>query len=135
LGQWQSSRGEDPTESYRAAIEDYTRALELNANYAEAHNNRGIAYWALGQWQSSRGEDPTESYRAAIEDYTRALELNPNYARAHYNRGYVRYLMKQYSGALEDWRRAVELNPGFEPVLRPWIQRAEEALRAQAEEY
>ena len=30
-------------EDYDAAIADYTKAIEINPNYAEAYNNRGIA--------------------------------------------------------------------------------------------
>jgi len=29
---------------YQKAIDDYTKAIELNPKYAEAYNNRGVAY-------------------------------------------------------------------------------------------
>ena len=43
--------------------------------YADAYNNRGVAYAKLGD------------YRQAISDYDRAIEINPEYAEAYYNRG------------------------------------------------
>ena len=32
----------------QGAIEDYNKAIEINPQYAEAFNNRGIAKYALG---------------------------------------------------------------------------------------
>ena len=63
--------------NYRQAIEDYSRAIEIKPGYADAYNNRGIAYNSLG------------NYRQAIEDYNRAIEIKPDFADAYYNRGVV----------------------------------------------
>ena len=49
------------------AIKDYTKAIELNPEYALAYNNRGKALEDLGE----RAE--------AIKDYTKAIELDPQY--------------------------------------------------------
>jgi tetratricopeptide (TPR) repeat protein len=114
---------QDPAAPYREAIARYTRALELNPNDADAHYNRGDAYWALGRWQSSRGEDPTESYRAAIEDFTRALERSPSDAKVHFRRGNAYSALgecqslrgedptESYRAAIADYARALDLNP------------------------
>ena len=53
------------------AVEDYTKAIELNPNDAQAHNNRGAAY----------GEK--DDFGRAIEDYTKAIELKPDFAEAY----------------------------------------------------
>ena len=47
------------------AISDYTRAIELDANYAAAYNGRGRAYTGKGD------------YTHAVADVTRASELAP----------------------------------------------------------
>ena len=60
---------------YDRAIEDFTKAIELNPNYAIAYNNRGRVY-------SDKGE-----IDRAIEDYNTAIELKPELAEAYYNRG------------------------------------------------
>ena len=57
------------------AIEDYTRAIELEPNSPLAYSNRGVAYYEQGNLEQ------------AIEDCTRAIELNPNNDQAYINRG------------------------------------------------
>jgi hypothetical protein len=48
---------------YDQAIEDYTKALEIDPKYISAYNDRGLAY-------TSKGD-----YERAIADVTRAVEL------------------------------------------------------------
>ena len=50
------------------AIADYTQALRINHDYAEAYYNRGSAYHRIGQ------DD------LAIADFTEALRINPDYS-------------------------------------------------------
>ena len=56
------------------AIADYTKAIELKPDLAEAYNNRGNTYY-------NRGE-----YEQAIIDYNHAIDLNPNYTNARNRR-------------------------------------------------
>lgn len=56
------------------AIEDYTKAIELNPKFAEAYYQRGIAYRIKGD------------YKLAIADYTKAIDLKPDDADAYYRR-------------------------------------------------
>ena len=56
---------------------DYTRAIEINPQYARAHYGRGNALGVLGR------------YEEALVDYTRAIEINPQDAGAHYRRGNI----------------------------------------------
>ena len=51
--------------AYEQAIADYTRALELDAAFAEAWFNRGVSWYELGR------------YAESIADLTQAIELNP----------------------------------------------------------
>ena len=48
---------------YRGAIADYTKAIELKPDYAQAYNKRGFAYLMLG---------PKSKAQA---DFKRAIEL------------------------------------------------------------
>jgi len=70
----------------------YNQAIKFQPNYADAYNNRGVAYNNKGL------------YDAAIADYTQALRIDPNYAAAYYNRG-IAYLMK---GAKRNARQSLE---------------------------
>ena len=65
----------DEKGEYDRAIADYTEAIRIKPDYAEAYRNRGVAY-------AEKGE-----YDRAIADYTEAIRLKPDYAEAYYNRG------------------------------------------------
>jgi tetratricopeptide (TPR) repeat protein len=62
----------------KAAIADYTKAIEFNPQFADAYFNRGLAKYSLGDKNGS------------IADWTKAIEVNPQYAEAYYNRGYAK---------------------------------------------
>jgi tetratricopeptide (TPR) repeat protein len=79
---------------YQKAIDDYTKAIELNSKNAGAYYNRGIAYNDLGQYQK------------AIDDYTKAIELNPKDAGAYGNRGVAYALQKSPTAACGDFYQA-----------------------------
>ncbi len=80
-------------------IEDYTRATQLDPNFASAYHSRGIAY------------DNLKEYQRAIEDYSRAIQLDPHDASAYYNRGIAYGNLEDYQRAIEDFTRAIELDP------------------------
>ena len=81
------------------AIKSYSRAIELNRYYAEAYNNRGVAY-------NQNGE-----YDFAIADFTKMVELKPNDPLAHRNRGAAHANHGDYGLALSDFDKAIDLNP------------------------
>jgi tetratricopeptide (TPR) repeat protein len=84
---------------YGAAIEAYTKATELKPDFAEAFNNRGIAYGNKGD------------YDKAIADYTEAVRLNPNFAEAFCTRGNTYAQKGDYDKAIADYTEAVRLKP------------------------
>src|SRR5260370_160177 len=55
------------------AIAEYRRAIEIDPNYAFAHNNLGVAL---------RGQGKLDD---AIAEYRRAIEIDPNSERARRN--------------------------------------------------
>lgn len=81
------------------ALADFTRAIELNPNYAWAIGSRGQTYRQLG-----RNED-------ALVDFTRALELDPNDAWAIHNKGQVLEHMKRYEDAIQEYEKAILIQP------------------------
>jgi tetratricopeptide (TPR) repeat protein len=77
------------------AISHYQKALEIKPDYAEAHNNLGLAFFQKGQMAE------------AITHYQKALEINPNNAAAQNNLAWMLAICPQAS--LRNGNRAVEL--------------------------
>lgn len=83
--------------NFQGAIEDYTRAIQLNPNDAIAYNNRGNAYLDLNSPQT------------AIADYNRAIQIDPNYASPYYNRGLAHAELGNTEVAIDDFDIAADL--------------------------
>ena len=94
---YNSGNAKDDLQDYRGAIADYTKAIELKPDNANAYFNRGLAKKKL------------QDYRGAIADYNKAIELIPNYANAYNNRGNAKDELKDLDGACLDWSKAGEL--------------------------
>ena len=92
---------EEKQQESKNAIMHYTKAIELKSDYADAYNNRGIAYANKGDLDS------------AITDYTKAIELKPNYADAYNNRGIAYGYKGEYDPAIEDFTKAIQLKPDY----------------------
>ena len=85
------------SKNYIGAMQNFTRAIELNPNSERAYGNRGICKCYLGD------------FKGAIPDYTRAIELNPARAMSYKYRGFCKYASSDYKGALEDYAAARNL--------------------------
>lgn len=83
--------------NHRQAIEDYTQALQIKPNYAEAYFQRGKTRYNLGDTQG------------AIEDFNQAIKINPNYAEAYGNRGIALSANVNKISAIEDLLKAANL--------------------------
>jgi len=86
------------------AIEDFSRAIEINPLFAAAYNGRGLSYNSMG------------NFTRALEDFGKALEINPLYAEVYNSRGLVHNRMSNYRAAIEDFDRAIRINPGLAAV-------------------
>ncbi len=80
---------------YQGAVDDYTRALQIDGNQPTAYNNRGLAKFQIGD------------FAGAISDYTRSLELNDNESVVYFNRGFARYNQGDYTGAIGDYTESI----------------------------
>jgi Tfp pilus assembly protein PilF len=84
---------------YQGAIADFTQAIKLNPNYAEAYYSRSLGYY--------RQRDSVK----AIGDLTQAIQLNPKYAQAYVQRGVVQANSRNTPASLNDYRQALSLSP------------------------
>jgi serine/threonine protein kinase/tetratricopeptide (TPR) repeat protein len=95
------ARSEADAEQYGQAAADYTEAIRLKADYAEAYNGRGQANFKLNQ------------YDKAISDYSDAIRIKPDFAEAYSNRGFVYTRVGQFDKALADCNEAIRIKPDF----------------------
>ncbi len=92
------------------AIADYTRAINLKADFAEAYSNRGLAY------------AKSERYDPAIIDFTRSVELQPGNAMTYLKRGNAYFDKGDLDRAVADWTRATALKPD---LMRAYYNRCD----------
>lgn len=83
------------------AEKEVNRALQLNPNYAFAHNIHGTVLESTGRFDE------------AIAARKRAAELDPLSPFAVADVGYPSYYARRYDEAIEHYRRALELDPNF----------------------
>ena len=127
------------------AIAKYEQVLNINPNYAEAHNNLGVAYYKKGRLDEAISEhkqaltihpDYAMFYKnlglayvkkgkldEAISEFKKALAINPNYARAHFGLGVAYHNKGNYQLAIAHCDKAIKLgysvDPKFLELLKP----------------
>ena len=89
------------TESHEDAIEDYTKAIEIEPNSVFAYRLRGDSKSKLGD------------YQGAINDYSKAIEIYPNKAYLYNYRSESKRKLGDNEGADEDDRKAEKLKNIF----------------------
>jgi tetratricopeptide (TPR) repeat protein len=121
---------------YEQATLNFSRAIDLNADFADAYRMRGRAYAAIGKPYSAVPDftkvaslQPKEAgvlvergfayldekdLIHAMADSTGALALNNKLARAYNLRATVERSMGEGARAIEDFSHAVELDPNLD---------------------
>jgi lipoprotein NlpI len=84
---------------YDKAVEEYEKAIAVNAAFAESHNNLGVLY-------DNRG-----LYDKAIEEYEKAIAVNPAFAEAHNNLGVLYDNRGFHDKAVEEYKKVLASNP------------------------
>ena len=93
---------------YEEAIEEFNKALAINANLAEAYYHRGNAYQEM--CSDLLEDEAVEFVNKAIADYNSAIAIKPDFADALFNRGYL-YRGYDYDKALEDYAAVLRIKP------------------------
>ena len=96
-------------EGLQRGIENYDRAIQLDASYAPAYAGKAEAYlWATGLSIIPSGEALPKARLAA----TRALELDETLSPAHHSLAWVNYALDwDFAAAEAQFNQAVDLNP------------------------
>ena len=81
-------------------IADFSQAIELSPQYAQAYYYRGVARRRM------------KDFVGAIDDFTKTIALAPGRSAPYRNRGKARRQMKDFTGAIADFSKEIELAPG-----------------------
>jgi tetratricopeptide (TPR) repeat protein len=125
---------------FKDALDDYSRAIEINPNFAVAYGNRGNANFYLGNKDAALADFNTQiklaptAYQAyasrgyfyltegafdkALDDFSRSLAINSNSAEVYCNRGIAYFSLGDTEKALADFDRAIALNPNLALAYR-----------------
>ena len=79
---------------YDRAIAHFTKAIELNPDFANAFHSRAYAYYSI------------DDYPRAIADYTQAIKLNPDSPHSYWGRGAAYGKLGNRKLADDDYARA-----------------------------
>lgn len=120
-------------EGLNKGIEQFEKALQLDANYALAHAGLADSYVVFNLYSAAQLKDALPKAKAAAE---KALALDDTLAEAHTALAYVK---EQYDwdwlGAEQEFKRAIELNPNYPTAHQyyseylTFLGRTEEAVR------
>ena len=118
---------------FHVAVNLYRRVLEVNPNYAPAHNNLGVLFQQTGEHQKAKDcfekaldIDPNYieannsladiysmvgKYLKAKSYYEKTIEINPNHPHAHNNLGATFNKLGEYQKAKDCFEKAIEISP------------------------
>lgn len=116
---------------YQAAIEDYTKAIQLNPKKSKYIYHRGLAHFQLSQYELAKKDFQTtlvmdggnadiyvklaflkqqeNDLKGAIEGYTKAIEFNSKFAAPYYYRGLIYLQVLLHDKACADLQKAADL--------------------------
>lgn len=87
---------------HKAAIEEFSMAIEIDPTYSFAYYNRALEYYRIGEPERS------------LADYNKAMELNPDNPYWTYERGFLHLELGYREKAIIDLERALELGLAFD---------------------
>ncbi|XP_055040741.2 small glutamine-rich tetratricopeptide repeat-containing protein alpha isoform X1 [Misgurnus anguillicaudatus] len=86
-------------ENFSAAVEFYSKAIQLNPQNAVYYCNRAAAYSKLG------------NYAGAVQDCECAIGIDANYSKAYGRMGLALSSLNKHSEAVSYYKKALELDP------------------------
>ena len=95
------------------AIDDFERAIGLDARYAAAHVGLGNAHFWQYEMSRAKNQPNAALLAKAIDHVRRAIELEPDLAEAHATLSFLLVSAGRATEALVAARRAVVLEPGY----------------------
>ena len=84
---------------YREAIEEFDKAIALDPNEPDFHNNKGLGLTKIGL------------YEMALCEYDKAIIINPNNVLYVYNKANALSRLTRYQEALKEYDKIIDLRP------------------------
>lgn len=84
------AESEREKKDFKAAYRDYSKAIELKNDYAEAFYKRALLKVDM------------DSSKSALIDLDKVIELKPT-GEVYYHRGHIKWTLKDSIGACQDW--------------------------------
>jgi len=101
--------------SLRSGIHCFTKAIEIDPEYALAHAGLADSFSAMRAWGYASAAEASARTQAAAQ---RAMELDPMLAEAHFAMALYRlWFSDDWPGAEPHFRRALELQPRSSTIL------------------
>ncbi|OFW56418.1 MAG: hypothetical protein A2V52_07780 [Actinobacteria bacterium RBG_19FT_COMBO_54_7] len=88
-----------------AAIDEYSKVLEVDPELYLVYFNRGKLFWRKGDSQKAK------------EDFSRAINLEPTLAMTYVCRGDILFDQGEYDSAERDYIKALQLSPSNKAIL------------------
>ncbi len=97
--------------NFSNAVQDFTRAIQMDAHNSGYVDNRQGAFFALGRFD------------LALADANNAIRLSPKEAFVYHSRGLIYGAIGKYNDAVNDISIAISYNPKWiESPIRPSIE-------------
>lgn len=87
-----------------ASIDHFTKAIQINPQYADAFESRGLCYFQIGNYQN------------AIKDFDEFIKLKAADALIYHIRGNAKVRLGNYQSAIEDFNKAIILKKDYADV-------------------
>ena len=100
------------------AYKTFTKAIELDPNWAEAWNKRATVLYLMGKYEQSQA------------DIDKVLELEQRHFGALAGQGLVNIQLKNYEKAIESYKRAQEIYPAMQSP-KIMIEQIEQLIKQQ----
>ena len=92
----------DDIDDFKNAEKDFSEAIKLYPEFANAYNSRGIVY------------NKNADYISAIEDFTKAIQYKyTKLAFSYNNRASAFQHLERYEEAIKDCQKAIEIDPAY----------------------
>ncbi len=114
--------------NFDKALENYSRALELDHNNASVYNNIGSVYLSLFLRNRDR-----QAFTRAEQNFKKALEIDPRMFSACNGLGAAYKKIGRNADAIDYWKKALAIKPDFGlPLVNLGITLLEEGRAAEA---